>query len=340
MSASNAAKAYDMVLSSDYVKSGEWQFVPRLRTEQVWDTFVLVSLLDDKMRYQQQLLVPHTGMQKDRFTEAMEERNRDIIYNGQPNVVRHACDKCFRTYKTASGEIRESLANDIYLVYVDANFLSGKAHPIVGDGLNMGRPCCGVFRCPEPLQSNRHRFCRTHFDEHQKCAIIGCEEPVTNGDATDEESKTCSDARHKKMEAQNKEKNAAMFILKERFQKTQISHPTDFFATDNTTVSTPELLTGDPVQEHQEWFEVSDEGQVTIRNEPHPGTIGVDDGATEPCPSKAPTGNRAIVRAQFGRRRTHNEQTLVRPCGIIFARATMFGAEAVSNFLVRQQTSQ
>jgi hypothetical protein len=152
------------------------------------------------------------------------------------------------------------------------------------------------------------------------------------------------------MEAQNKEKNAAMFILKEQFQKTQISHPTEFFATDNTVVPAPELLnslnpedastmdleTGDPVEEHQEWFEVSNEGQVTICNEPHPGTIGVDDGPTEPCPSKAPTGNRAIVRAQFGRRRTHNEQTLVRPCGIIFARATMFGAEAVSNFLVHQ----
>jgi hypothetical protein len=113
------------------------------------------------------------------------------------------------------------------------------------------------------------------------------------------------------MEAQNKEKNAAMFILKERFQKTQISHPTEFFATDNTALPTPELLNslnpedvsrmdlemGDPVEEHQEWFEVSDRGQVTIRNEPHPGTIGVDDGPTEPCLLKAPTGNRAIVRA-------------------------------------------
>ncbi len=44
-------------------------------------------------------------------------------------------------------------------------------------------------------------------------------------------------------------------------------------------------------------------------------------------------GNR-VLKAQFGRRRTHNEQTLVRPCGIIYARATMFGTEAVSNFLV------
>jgi hypothetical protein len=192
-----------------------------------------------------------------------------------------------------------------------------------------------------------------NLDEHQKCAIVGCEEPVTSGDAMGEQSKTCSDARHKQMEAQNKEKNAAMFILKEQFQKTQISHPTEFFVTDNTTVPAPELPNSlnpedvsrmdlemaDPVEEHQEWFEVSNKGQVTIRNEPHSGTIGVDDRPTNSCLSKAPTGNCAIVQAQFGCRQTHNKQTLVRPCGIIFTSATMFGAEAVSNFWVCQQTS-
>jgi outer membrane usher protein FimD/PapC len=62
-----------------------------------------------------------------------------------------------------------------------------------------------------------------------------------------------------------------------------------------------DLEMGAPVEEHQEWFEVSDKGQVTIRNEPHPGTISVNDGPTNPCPSKAHTGNRAIVQAQFGR---------------------------------------
>ena len=48
----------------------------------------------------------------------------------------------------------------------------GKCQVIVGDGLRMGRPCCGVFRCTEPLQNNRHRFCKTHFDNHDICAIV------------------------------------------------------------------------------------------------------------------------------------------------------------------------
>ncbi|KAF8200372.1 hypothetical protein BJ912DRAFT_844352 [Pholiota molesta] len=300
-----------MVLSNkDYLNDGEWQFVPCLRMEHVWDAFTLVSLLDDGKRYQQRLQVLHTGLQKDRFTKAMEERNKDTIYNGQPDMVRHACDKCFRTYKTVDGKILELM------------------QPIVGDGLSMGRPCCGVFRCTEPLQSNRHCFCFTHFDEHQKCAIVGCEAPVVSQGTAGEGSKTCSNAEHRKMEAQNKERSTSTFILKERFKKMQISHPTEFFA-----ATTSDSAMADDVEEHQEWFEVSNSGRVIIRNEPDPGTIGVDDGAVEPCPSKATSGN-CVVKAQFGQRRTHNEQTLVRPCGMIYAQATMFGAEAVSNFLV------
>jgi len=36
------------------------------------------------------------------------------------------------------------------------------------------------------------------------------------------------------------------------------------------------------------------------------------------------------LRARFGRRRTHNEQLVVRPCGVILSRATLYGSEALS----------
>ncbi|KAF8423005.1 hypothetical protein L210DRAFT_3322013, partial [Boletus edulis BED1] len=42
------------------------------------------------------------------------------------------------------------------------------------------------------------------------------------------------------------------------------------------------------------------------------------------------------VKAQFSRRHTHNEQTVVCPCGIILAHATFFGTEAVSNDFTRK----
>ena len=131
------------------------------------------------------------------------------------------------------------------------------------------------------------------------------------------------------MEQKNKEKGKAAFILKERYQKYQLQH-----ADDGSNLNA--INHDSAVDEHLEWFEVEDNGDVHIFNEPGPGTVGggtLDD-VDEPCPSKSANGNGKQVKARFGRRRTHNEQTLVCPCGVIFARATMFGAEAVSNFLV------
>jgi hypothetical protein len=194
---------------------------------------------------------------------------------------------------------------------------------IVGDGLSMGRLCCGVFRCTEPLQNNRHRFCKTHFNNHNICAIVGCDNP------TSDSSKTCSDEEHKALEKKNKERGAAAFTLKERLRKTQFSHPTE-----SISISTDESLPTHATE--SEWFDIDADGNVAVAPVT-PGSIGVADDTAEPCPSKSGTGNRKI-KAQFGRRRTHNEQTLVRPCGIIFARATFFGAEAVSNFLVSIST--
>jgi hypothetical protein len=96
-----------MSLAKTSLKGTDWQFGSELTTEHVWDAFVIVSLLEDKLRARQRLHVPHTGAQKDRFREAMAARNRDIVLYGQPDAVGHACDKCFRKYETENGEIRE-----------------------------------------------------------------------------------------------------------------------------------------------------------------------------------------------------------------------------------------
>ena len=135
------------------------------------------------------------------------------------------------------------------------------------------------------------------------------------------------------MEKLNKERGQAAFTLKHRLQHAQVSHPTNSMP----TTSQPLDSHGGDLEEDIEWFEVEGEG-VHIFHANNPGSVGVLDNMIssegDPCPSKSGTGNRK-VKAQFGRCRTHNEQTLVRPCGIIFARATFFGAEAVSNVLVR-----
>lgn len=162
---------------------------------------------------------------------------------------------------------------------------------------------------------------------------MGCEAAVSDGAGT----KTCANPDHKAMERRHREKAEAAFVAKERFKKMQLTQPTDAFTPESNDPAFLLVGESEPVEEHIEWYEMDDEGKISVFNEPELGTVngGVEDAAasTEPCPSKSAEGNR-VFKAQFGRRRTHNEQTLVRPCGIIYARATMFGAEAVSNFLV------
>jgi len=80
------------------LESAGWQFGSKLRTEHVWDAFVLISLLRNHEARGHQLEVPHSGLQKDRFTAVMEECNLHIILEGQDEID-HACDSCTHTFE-------------------------------------------------------------------------------------------------------------------------------------------------------------------------------------------------------------------------------------------------
>lgn len=160
----------------------------------------------------------------------------------------------------------------------------------MGDGISMGRPCCGVFRCVEPLQNNRHRFCQTHYFHHDICAIVGCSDVVIKG------TKTCSNTIHQGMEEKNRARGKAAFTLKERLQHAQILNATEAIPT-----SSDEHIEQHGLEEHIEWFEVEGEN-VRIFNTKDPGSVGVLDDVGEPCPSKSATGNNSKkIKAQFGR---------------------------------------
>ena len=47
---------------------------------------MILGLLEDAIFRGKLLVVPHTGLQADRFKVAMEERNEWIVLNGQPAV--------------------------------------------------------------------------------------------------------------------------------------------------------------------------------------------------------------------------------------------------------------
>lgn len=199
---------------------------------------------------------------------------------------------------------------------------------MVTDGLSIGRPCCGVFRCPNSLQNNRHRFCAEHFDQHNICAIEGCTSVVrvvmvTERDGTVKEKrmKACDDPVHVAIETRKHERSTGCFLLKTRLQHAHITAQ----------------AASEDVDEEEESYEVDAEGNIIMNVEGNPGSIGTtqfDGPDNANCPSaKSDSGNRKI-KAKFNRIRTHNEQTAVRPCGVCLGRVTMYGAEAVSNILV------
>ncbi|KAF7308041.1 hypothetical protein MKEN_01166400 [Mycena kentingensis (nom. inval.)] len=158
------------------------------------------------------------------------------------------------------------------------------------DGITIGHPCCGVLHCPNPLKKHHDRFCEQHAYRANFCCVEGCSAPSDHQHGY----LTCSDPNHRELETKRKKRDKAMFQLRLRVARAGVANPEDAFAAE---------MTAEDVEE----MEIPDSS----------------------CPAtKNPNGNRCI-RALFGRRKTHNEQIIVRPCGVIVARATFFGSETV-----------
>lgn len=82
------------------------RFSTRLTNENVWDAFIIYTLIRQHERVDRVLVVDNTGDQKDRFTALMEEHNRTIILYGQDEVG-HYCDKCTRIWVDSDGKTSE-----------------------------------------------------------------------------------------------------------------------------------------------------------------------------------------------------------------------------------------
>jgi len=90
-----------------------------------------------------------------------------------------------------------------------------KCQMIIADGLSIGCPCCGVFRCREPLENNRRWFCAKHMDLHDVCAIVNCENSVVQTTIEDPKGgppkvvkkKRCSLAFHQEIEKKHSERS-------------------------------------------------------------------------------------------------------------------------------------
>ncbi|KAG6904613.1 hypothetical protein DXG01_008620 [Tephrocybe rancida] len=112
--------------------------------------------------------------------------------------------------------------------------------------------------------------------------------------------KACDLDEHQEIERVHFERGQASFQLKERLACSLTAHTDDAVVSANIDYEDIE---------DEETFAVVD-GQVTL------STATQDEGKKK-------------IWAQFGRKRTHNEQIIVAPCGMILACETFFGAETV-----------
>lgn len=182
-----------------------------------------------------------------------------------------------------------------------------KCWVVVIDGVTVGCCCCGIHNCHIPLLNNHDRFCPDHKGRNFVCAIVGCEQPVLEGRLT------CADKKHQAVERVHRERGQARFQLKERLQRARVAHPTNSDAVDLTTVA----VTVDEDDGEEEEFVVEGGSAKPV--------------AASQLESQVKEGK---LRVQFGRKRTHNEQIIVAPCGMIIARETFYGAEAVTSVIV------
>jgi hypothetical protein len=73
-SATNCARLYHRSFSHNNISPSGWPVEFTLTTEHVWDAFTITCLLNDSTRLGTQVIVPNTGLQKDRFTEVTRAR--------------------------------------------------------------------------------------------------------------------------------------------------------------------------------------------------------------------------------------------------------------------------
>ncbi|KAN0075257.1 hypothetical protein V8E55_011280 [Tylopilus felleus] len=236
------------------------------------------------------------------------DMRRRLIIHGQEELP-HACDSCVRIFEEPDG-------------------IATKTEVVVTNGVTIGRPCCAVLQCKNALESNHHRFCAAHRARESICTVEGCDQPVKKDGLS--VHKACNDPLHLHMELLNLE---SMQHEKSKGQRDRISKLDDMLHAVNN-VATHDI----PLQDGDTWYEHDQcNGAVHIIQPAKTTSTGISDSPAAPpqmtpqCPNKTAPKK---LKAVFRRQRTNNEQLVVRPCGIINGRATMYNHEVVSNVLI------
>ena len=175
------------------------------------------------------------------------------------------------------------------------------------DGVTIGHPRCAVDGCKMPLATARDRYCLEHRSSGSLCSIRGCEEGVVMGKLT------CANPLHQAVEKVYEVRGQSCFQLQECCQRARVAHPVDSIAEE---CSLDDVADEEAVEEE---FTISQNAEAVPTASTNFPQLQI----------------KKRLKAQFGWKRTHNEQVLVAPCGIILAHETFYGAEAISSCVVR-----
>jgi len=101
-SATNCARIYNEISQQLQSRSPiSWLFNLLVTSSQVYDTFTLLSLLEDCQLQKPTIVVPHKGTLgasgMSRFAEAVHVHNECLRHCSQPEIF-HYCNKCTRFY--------------------------------------------------------------------------------------------------------------------------------------------------------------------------------------------------------------------------------------------------
>ena len=104
-SAESIARVYNLALGITAPDIGNSsRLTHSLSEELVLDTFFLHGLLRDSDVRNQKLSLPHGGLQRHRFNQALDVRNNCMAGSGQ-EMWTHACNKCMHFYCGTDGHI-------------------------------------------------------------------------------------------------------------------------------------------------------------------------------------------------------------------------------------------
>ncbi|KIM22242.1 hypothetical protein M408DRAFT_28877 [Serendipita vermifera MAFF 305830] len=199
-SATNCARIFNLS-TGDYTRERQkligWKAM-QMEMEHVWNGFFLHGLMLESFRSQTRLTFPNSDTHHfERYSEALILRNESYRGVARP-MWNHVCDLCSKVV------IRDGVAVLIRAVVVD--------------GVTIGHPCCGVHDCKEPLPSEstphgKPRYCLTHQNIENKCAITTCNQLAVAP------HKTCAQAECRGVENKYTSTGNAMFQLKSRLKR-------------------------------------------------------------------------------------------------------------------------